>query len=159
MRLIEANPVATILLNVTIWPAIHFIAGYAASRRKRASFDPKRGIYRLNRLEADGKLYERLGVKRWKDRLPDFGDFFKPGFRKKELRSRNREYLETFYLETCRAEFAHWMTIACVPIFALWNEWWILSIMLGYALLANLPCIIIQRYNRARLFSLLRIAE
>ena len=127
------------------------MAGFVAARRPRASFNPEQGLYRLRRFEASARIYERLRVRIWKDWLPDFGDFFKPGFAKKKLKSRDKGYLQIFYAETCRAEFAHWLTMAGAPVFLLWNEWWVELIMIGYALAANVPCIIVQRYNRCRL--------
>jgi len=155
LRLLELSPTLILVLNFGLWPVIHFVAGYLAARRPRSFFQPGRGLYRLLKFEASGRIYERFGVRVWKDWLPDFGDFFKPGFPKKKLKARSREYLETFYVETCRAEFAHWLTMAGAPVFLLWNEWWVELIMVGYALAVNLPCIIVQRYNRARLARLL----
>jgi hypothetical protein len=29
--------------------------------------------------------------------------------------------------------------------------WWLATAMFGYAVLANVPCILVQRYNRGRL--------
>jgi len=121
-----------------------------------SSFHPSRGIYRLFRWERSGRLYERFfGIKKWKGWLPDCGDFFGPGFKKKHLQSRDPGYLAQFSRETCRAELAHWMTMAGVPVFLIWNEWWVEPIMIGYAFLANLPCILVQRFNRARLLRIL----
>jgi glycosyl-4,4'-diaponeurosporenoate acyltransferase len=40
------------------------------------------------------------------------------------------------------------------PVFCLWNPTWAFLILLTYGLLANLPCIATQRYNRARLLAL-----
>jgi glycosyl-4,4'-diaponeurosporenoate acyltransferase len=37
----------------------------------------------------------------------------------------------------------------------LWNPWWLGLAMVGYALAANLPCLLTQRYNRARLMRML----
>ena len=159
MRVFELGSTATIILNIGVWPVIHFLVGYAAARRRRPSFHPDRGIYRLAKFEAGGSLYGRVGVKKWKTWLPDCGDFFKPGFPKKTLRSRKRDYLEAFYFETCRAEFTHWLTMAWAPIFLLWNEWWVELIMMGYALAVNLPCIIVQRFNRGRLHRLLFVGR
>lgn len=122
-----------------------------------SSFRIEKGIYRILGWERSGRFYERfLRIKKWKDRLPDCGDFFGPGFKKKHLESRDAAYLETFSRETCRAEWAHWMTMAGAPVFLLWNEWWVEPIMIGYALAANLPCILVQRFNRARLERILR---
>ncbi|MDI6698007.1 MAG: hypothetical protein QME85_03600 [Candidatus Saccharicenans sp.] len=151
MKGLNLKPGVVLILNFGLWPVIHLIAGYVAARRPRSAFNPEKGIYRLRSFELSGKIYERIGVKIWKKWLPDLGDFFKPGFPKKKLRSRDKDYLQTFYLETCRAEYAHWLTMSGVLPFWLWNEWWAALIMLGYALAVNLPCIIVQRYNRGRL--------
>ncbi len=156
MKILELSRTAILVLNFGLWPVIHFTAGYVAARRPRSSFNPETGCYRLRKFEKGGKIYERLGVKAWKGWLPDAGDFFKPGFPKKKLKESSREYLEVFYLETCRAEFAHWLTMAGAPVFLLWNEWWVELIMLGYALVVNVPCIIVQRYNRGRLSRILK---
>jgi glycosyl-4,4'-diaponeurosporenoate acyltransferase len=37
------------------------------------------------------------------------------------------------------------------PVFFVWNIWWVGIVMIVYAMLANMPCIMIQRYNRIRL--------
>jgi glycosyl-4,4'-diaponeurosporenoate acyltransferase len=36
----------------------------------------------------------------------------------------------------------------CLPLFFLWNPPWACLVMTTYALAANLPCILAQRYNR-----------
>ena len=41
--------------------------------------------------------------------------------------------------------------MAAGPVFLLWNPWWLGLLMFAYAVIANLPCLIVQRYNRARL--------
>jgi len=156
MKILELSRTLILVLNFGLWPIIHFTAGYVASRRPRSSFNPQTLLYRLRKIEAGGKIYEYLGVRTWKKWMPDAGDFFKPGFPKKKLKARNREHLEAFYLETCRAEFTHWLTMAGALMFLLWNEWWAELIMIGYAVLANVPCIIVQRYNRGRLSRLLK---
>jgi glycosyl-4,4'-diaponeurosporenoate acyltransferase len=43
-----------------------------------------------------------------------------------------------------------WLAIGCAPLFFLRNPWWGDLIIVGYAVAANLPCILAQRYNRAR---------
>ena len=101
-------------------------------------------------------IYERvLHIKSWKDRLPDAAGWFSGGFAKKTLTAKSPDYLRRFVLETRRGEICHWLAIACAPGFLLWNPGWGFAVNLAYALLANLPCILAQRYNRARLRSLL----
>ncbi|MBK8650664.1 MAG: hypothetical protein IPN23_02960 [Elusimicrobia bacterium] len=51
-------------------------------------------------------------------------------------------------------ELAHWLAMTAAPFF-LWNRPWVGGLMAAYALAGNLPCVIAQRYNRARLARLL----
>lgn len=54
-------------------------------------------------------------------------------------------------IESRRAEPTHWLQVIWVPVFFLFNPFWIGVIMIGYAPIVNLPCILVQRYNRPRL--------
>ena len=65
------------------------------------------------------------------------------------------DYLRRFIRETWRGELCHWLAIGGAPVFLLWNPWWGDLIIVAYALAANLPCILAQRYNRARFQRLL----
>jgi glycosyl-4,4'-diaponeurosporenoate acyltransferase len=67
---------------------------------------------------------------------------------------RSPDYCRTFVLETCRAELCHWIVIALVPTFFLWNPWYVAWPMVPYAIVANAPCIVAQRFNRPRLAAL-----
>jgi glycosyl-4,4'-diaponeurosporenoate acyltransferase len=97
------------------------------------------------------RWYEhRLGIRRWKDRLPD-GAKWLGGFAKGSLGRSDPAHLQAFIRETRRGECCHWLVLACTPVFFLWNPWWADAIMIAYALAANAPCILVQRYNRIRL--------
>ena len=145
-----------VVLNIIGWPLIHVVVSKLAFRRELSSFDPQAWLFREKSFEMGGRLYERVfRIKSWKRLLPDGAALLGQGFRKKNLRSRNRDYLEEFYRETCRGEWAHWVTLAAAPIFFLWNPLWADLVMLSYAFVANLPCILVQRYNRLTLGRLL----
>ncbi|MEQ1787645.1 MAG: glycosyl-4,4'-diaponeurosporenoate acyltransferase, partial [Acidimicrobiales bacterium] len=58
--------------------------------------------------------------------------------------------LDRFVAETRRAEYGHWLALACGPAFALWNPPSGLVLMTAYGVLANAPFIAVQRYNRQR---------
>jgi glycosyl-4,4'-diaponeurosporenoate acyltransferase len=42
------------------------------------------------------------------------------------------------------------------PVGIVWNWWWVELLMVVYALAANVPCLVVQRYSRSRLTRLLR---
>jgi glycosyl-4,4'-diaponeurosporenoate acyltransferase len=50
----------------------------------------------------------------------------------------------------------HWITMAYGPLFWLWSAWWLGGVMVVFGVLANVPCLVAQRYNRARLLRVLR---
>ena len=107
---------------------------HAASRRFESSSSPEMFTHRS-----------------WKGMLPEGAAFFRGGFRKAKLLRRDPEYIERFIRETCRGELVHWVTLAFAPLFILWNPAWAIAVMMGYGIVANVPCIVTQRYNRLRL--------
>lgn len=136
-----------IILNVAGWPVIQFSLAWAFTRMPIAWFNP---LPTCN-WEQDGRFYERrFAIKRWKDHLPDAARWFGGGFAKATLGATDLAYLRRFTQETWRGELCHWCAIAFAPVFILWNPWWASLIMFIYALAANLPCILVQRYNRIR---------
>jgi glycosyl-4,4'-diaponeurosporenoate acyltransferase len=105
--------------------------------------------------EREGKIYQKwFRVRQWKDRLPDGAAWFEGGVGKKHLPGRRADALSAFAREAWRGELCHWLVIAMTPVFFLWNPWWADVVMVMYALAANLPCVIAQRYNRARIGAL-----
>lgn len=150
--LIELPIVWIIALNVGGWLALQMGLAWAFTKMPLAWFGPGK----TRAWERDGRVYERLcRIKAWKHRLPDAARWFGGGFAKGTLAGMNRDYLERFARETWRGELCHWFALACAPIFFLWNPWWGDLIIVAYALAANLPCILAQRYNRARFQHLL----
>ena len=140
------------LIGAGVWAVWSTVCGYIAHRapERWLSRDPR--LLRLRGPERNGRLYDRvLRIKRWKDLLPEAGALFRGGFSKRRVERHDREYLERFLLETRRAELAHWPILALGPTFFVWMPWWLASAMLAYAIVANLPCILVQRYNRVRL--------
>lgn len=146
-----------IAVNVMAWLAIHLGLAWLGTRLPAGLFDPASWPYRSRTWERGGRLYQRLfAVRSWKGLLPDGAAMFAGGFPKASLREMSEEYLRRFIVETCRGEAVHWAVLLCSPLFFLWNPRWAGLVMVAYGLAANLPCIIVQRYNRARLRRLLR---
>ena len=142
----------TVALDFLAWFAIHVGVSYAVSRPSADRFDPDSRLYRERRWERDRRIYEGwFRVKKWKWMLPDGAAVFRSGFRKKRLSKLDTAYVTRFVQEACRAELTHWLILAFAVVFFIWNVWWVGLIMILYAVLVNVPCIITQRYNRIRL--------
>lgn len=142
----------TIALDFIVWFFIHMGVSMSISRIRQASFNPESWLYREQTWEKNGKIYDVIfKVKRWKRVLPDGAAISPSGFKKKNLHSSDTAYIQRFIMETCRAELTHWTIFAFSIIFFLWNPWWVGMIMIAYALVVNIPCVITQRYNRIRL--------
>ena len=139
-------------LNIFVWLIIHVGISYMCFKIPLSFFMKDIRWFRVRNWELKGKIYQRIfNIKRWKGIIPDGGSLFNKGFPKKSLKNSHFEYLKIFLYETKRAEFTHWLIILPVPIFFIWNLWWIGIIMIIYALIVNIPCILLQRYNRARI--------
>ena len=136
------------LINIIAWPTIQLGLAWAFTRMPAEWFSAPSS----RSFERNGKFYEQsFFIKSWKDRLPDAATWFSGGFAKAHLGNRDTKYLTRFIQETWRGEFCHWCALAFVPLFFLFNPWWGYLIIVAYAILANLPCIFAQRYNRIRL--------
>ena len=101
------------------------------------------------------KFYEKLKIRKWKDRVPEIGQF--TGFRKNKLDDpKNPVYIDRFLLETCYGEIGHFtsfftsfLLLLLFPISKLW-----LPVAIPVAIvsaLMNLPSFIILRYNSYKL--------
>lgn len=99
------------------------------------------------------KFYEKIfKIKKWKDKIPQF--VIKNGFSKKNIQNFNLEYLKKFIAETYRAEIDHLICCFSVPVLFLINNLKNIKlscIISGLIIIGNLPCMLIQRYNRFRI--------
>ena len=84
---------------------------------------------------------------------------FRGGFDKRALGSSSAAYLERYRRETRRAELGHWLAVAPLPLFVLWNPPVLWLAMALYAVAVNGPCIVSQRYNRLRIARVLAPGE
>ena len=145
-----------VLIDAGVWATWSAVCGYVAHRVPSPRLSRDRGLFRIRGFETGGRFYEQwVRIKRWKDRLPEAGALFRGGVSKRHVGSADRASLERFAVETRRAELTHWLILAASPWFFLWNPWWLGLAMLGYGIVANVPCLAIQRYNRARLLRMI----
>ena len=145
--------------NLLGWPIIHLVGASIILRLRPRRFSDDSFLYKTRSWEQGGECYRRwLAIHRWKAMLPDGAPWI-GGFAKKKLAHRDRDYLYAFWLETRRAEFEHWCMLLCLPVFFLWNPPWACLVMTVYAAVANIPCILAQRYNRQVLARMLHRLE
>lgn len=152
MQVIYLSNTWTIIIDICAWFFLHMIIAYGATLLPVSLFHERMWLYRIRSWERNGSFYAKFfRIDLWKDRLPDGASWFSQGFAKKGLAQQDSNYLDRFVKETCRGELAHWFVIIVAPLFFLFNPWYAGIIMIFYAFLANLPCIMVQRYNRPRL--------
>lgn len=145
-----------ILLNALAWFMIQVGIGYLTHRMSDRLLNRLTPLLRTRQWEKDGSIYQRMfQVKKWKSRMPSGGTVFAGGFSLKHVASKDKAYLERWVFESYRAELTHWMAMLPLLLFFLWNPpiGWIINLV--YALAVNLPCIVVQRYNRPRLSAIL----
>lgn len=153
VRTFEFSPFWTLVVNIFAWLLVHIGVSYLFLKMPDAWFshtaDRKKPQTKKSKEEL---IYERLlFIRIWKDKLPDGGSLFRGGFAKKKIAVLEKAYLQTFILETRRGEWTHIISMLPAPLFFLWNESIYGWIMIVYAIVANVPFIIVQRYNRFRL--------
>ena len=97
-----------------------------------------------------------LLIRRWKPWIPDAGHVLPGGIHKASLMGRDRAGLERLLAETRRAELVHWALWPAWLVTALWLPPRGVVLNLVFATCFNLPCLLLQRYNRLRVGKLLQ---
>ncbi|MBE5749233.1 MAG: glycosyl-4,4'-diaponeurosporenoate acyltransferase [Clostridiales bacterium] len=112
------------------------------------------------KFEKHGKIYDKLKIKKWKTKLPDFSLIMHKiisKIPKKRIENTQNANLKILIKETCIAEATHFFAMIfgflCVKI---WYKFGIIISTVFAAL--NVPFILIQRYNRPRLIRALNLA-
>ncbi|MFC6644617.1 hypothetical protein ACFQBQ_03225 [Granulicella cerasi] len=141
------KPALTAVLDITLWPVVQLTISALILRVPLQRFEHDNVLTEISQPRRAARFYRHLRVPQWKRHLPDGASWL--GGARKSLRSFDVRDSQRFLAETRRAELAHWLQLCCAPVFFLWNPRWA-SVVIGvYAVAANLPCILAQRYNRA----------
>ena len=141
--------------HCALYLAVIGLASSAAALLPRRWFHADRFPFRPQRWEHEGKIYEKLAVQRWKDKLPDMSRFLPWLTQKQVSASISAAQAERLVQETCVAEAVHTASsLLGLICLWLWPGWGGVVLWLIWFLLANLPFILIQRYNRPRLMRL-----
>ncbi|MBQ8684551.1 MAG: hypothetical protein IJ514_00050 [Clostridia bacterium] len=115
--------------------------------------DHEKKIFQVSAGEK--KFYERLKIRKWKDKVPEIGQF--TGFRKNKLEDpKSIAYLDRFLLEACYGEIGHFVSLFAgfliLLMFPITEYWWAISVPVAVInALLNLPSFFILRYNSYKL--------
>lgn len=105
-------------------------------------------------FESDGRIYEKLGIKSWMNRLPDMSRMLPQLMPTKKLDGKMTEKLPVMIKETCIAELVHILLIpagfGCLFILSGTGG----AIVTAVYEIINSLFILIQRYTRPRLIGL-----
>lgn len=152
------------MLNCLIYIALIGIVSFGAGRIvKKEGFHFEKAPFAAFSFEKNGKIYEKIGVKKWKEKVPDMSRIFPFLMPSKKMPAKaTAAQLRLMLQETCVAEWIH--GILCVVGFGCVFLWkgiggWLMAIL---NIFGNLPFMIIQRYNRpklARLYKNVSIRE
>ncbi|WP_165980695.1 glycosyl-4,4'-diaponeurosporenoate acyltransferase [Macrococcus carouselicus] len=138
------------------WFTIQMTISYLMMKLPVSYFVRMSPLFRSFKWEQQGEVWHKLfSVKSWKAHLPDSSIIFSASYNHREIGNTATKTLQSFNGETNRAELTHWLSLLLFPLFYLWNPKWAARINVLYALLSNLPFIIIQRYNRPKVQRLL----
>ena len=126
-----------------------------AAFKKYVRHDKKPFIVTLK----EKKFYEKLKIRKWKDKIPEIGHF--TGFQKNKIADRKSvEYVERFLLEACCGEIGHFFSLffgfLVLCLFPIHTAWLAISIPVAIInALLNFSPILVLRYNRYKLKILL----
>lgn len=143
-----------VALDAVVWLVAGVVVGRFQARRPLEALAKPGPLTRLTKWELVGSPFRRWAkVDLWKDRLPDAGTWF-GGLSKKRLPPDGAGGWQRFAAESMRAERTHWAMFAVLPLLATWNPPALFVANVAFAVIANVPCMIIARHNRARVVRL-----
>lgn len=141
-----------VCLSVLCEIIIDLILAGLCQKFSEKSMSPDKRFFNVNKKER--KFYEKLGIKKWKDKVLELGAL--GGFRKNKIKDSNSpEYLYRFLIESNKGIMTHILNILFGPlvIFCIPLKYWLvisLPVIIVNTFLSLLP-IFILRYNIPKL--------
>lgn len=114
----------------------------------REKLDESKSPFKSKKWEKNGRVYDKLKIRKWKGKLPDVSKIL-PFLRTKKVESgTTSKDLRALIKETCVAEIVHTvlMILSIGVVFICPGKLGV--ILYIFCFIGNLPFILIQRYNR-----------
>ena len=143
-----------LLMSIVYVAVIGILAHYVGESLPRGLFSEYKFPYRAFKWEKDGKFYNCLRIKKWKNHLPDMSRIMRDMLPKRITFDATSDNIDALIKETCVAECVHyWLCIFSVGIYLIWKNY--VGVILALVFVAcNIPFMMIQRYNRPHLIKL-----
>ncbi|GGO00192.1 glycosyl-4,4'-diaponeurosporenoate acyltransferase CrtO family protein [Saccharibacillus kuerlensis] len=143
-----------IVINTSFWLICCFGTAHLVRFLPKSWYEKNQWFFAERSFER--KVYKRIGLDRWKDRLPECGKVW--NFQKKNLNEDlTLSYADKFILETKYAEVGH-LGMAVLGFACIWvnpSDYALMAFILaGVNVIVQIPFCLIQRYNRPRLLRL-----
>ncbi len=134
--------------------ALVLLSHFVGELLPRRWFDWRKPPFASFAFEKNGDIYDKLHIKKWKQKVPDLSRLMKYMVPKTiSFRSSSAE-VDMLLRELCVAETVHiGLAVASFGIFFIVRSPFSVILCLLYAI-GNLPFVLIQRYNRPHLVHL-----
>ena len=140
-----------LLMSIVYVAVIGILAHYIGESLPRSWFSENKFPYKTVAFEKNGKIYERVGIKKWKTKLPDMSRVMRDMLPKRVTYDATSQSVNLLIKETCVAEFMHQsLCLFSVGIYLIWKNYIGIILTLVF-IVCNIPFILIQRYNRPHL--------
>ena len=143
-----------LLMSIVYVAVIGILAHYIGESMPRSWFSENKFPYRIYAFEKNGRIYEKIGIRSWKTKLPDMSRVMRDMLPKRVTFDATSESVGALLKETCVAEFIHQcLCVLSVGIYFIWKNSTGVVLMFVF-IFCNIPFILIQRYNRPHLTTL-----
>lgn len=147
--------VFTVFIASFIVFLIDAVVAFVIHKLPNKWFNPYKKIYHVFGFERN--FYESIGIKKWKDRIPEMGQLC--NFKKDKIADiNNNEYVFKFLEETCYAEVLHlfsaFLGFLVILFFPIKYAFWITGPVAVVNLFLQILPVFIQRYTRPKLMKI-----
>ena len=147
--------ISTVFIVSFIVFLIDAVVAFIIHKMPNKWFNPYKKIYHV--FEFERNFYESIGIKKWKDRIPEMGQLC--DFKKDKIVDiNNNVYIFKFLEETCYAETLHFLSaflgFAVILFFPIKYAFWITGPVAVVNFFLQILPVFIQRYTRPKLMKI-----